>query len=278
MRIRAPRPLFLLALLVASSLSAQGNAAELKPQTRRAFDRYLALVDKRIQSDQSKPFLWAKALPVPQRDAILQRLKRGEVVTEKLLEKENGHELSMPDGLIHHWIATVFVPGANVQQTLALLQDYDHHKDVYKSEVTASKLLSRDGNRFRAYLRFYKKKVIGVTLNTEHAAEYVTLNPRQAYSNSHTTKVAEVENAGETDEREKPVGQGNGFLWALNSYWRIEEADGGVYVQCEAVSLTRDVPGFIAWIVKPFITEVPRESLYNTLQSTRAALQQRLKK
>lgn len=268
----------LLLFVATLSLAVSAAAAELKPQTRRAFDRYLALVDKRMQANPPNSFLWVKALPAPQRDAALQRLKRGEVVTEKLEEKENGRVLPAPDGLIHHWVATVFVPSGNVQQTLTLLQDYDRHKDVYRSEVTDSKLLGRDGNRFRAYLRFYKKKVIGVTLNTEHAAEYVTVNPKQAYSHSHTTKIAEVENAGESDEREKPVGKDNGFLWALNSYWRIEEADGGVYVQCEAVSLTRDVPAFLSWIVKPFITEVPRESLYNTLQSTRVALQQRLKK
>lgn len=271
-----PRFLWLFAVLASGTLPA--HAGDLKPQTRRTFDRYIALVEKRVHAGANGPFLRIKTFPAVQRDAALKRLKRGEVVTEKLLEKENGRELAVPDGMIHHWIATVFIPGANVQQTLALLQDYDHHKDVYKSEVTGSKLLSRDGNRFRAFLRFYKKKVIGVTLNTEHSAEYVTVNPKQAYSTSHTTKIAEVENAGEKDEREKPVGKDNGFLWALNSYWRVEEADGGVYVQCEAVSLTRDVPAFIGWIVKPFLTEVPRESLFNTLQSTRIALQQRLKK
>ncbi|MEO5936087.1 MAG: hypothetical protein ABIP81_02640 [Terriglobales bacterium] len=276
MLLSAFRTLLLVTAVLCLAIPAA--AADLKPQTRRAFDRYLALVDKRMQANASGSFLRVKSLSAPQRDAALQRLKSGEVVTEKLEEKENGRAVPAPDGLIHHWLATVFIPGANVQQTLTLLQDYDHHKDVYRSEVRDSKLLSRDGNRFRAYLRFYKKKVIGVTLNTEHAAEYVTVNPKQAYSNSHTTKIAEVEGAGESDEREKPVGQGNGFLWALNSYWRIEEADGGVYVQCEAVSLTRDVPAFLSWIVKPFITEVPKESLYNTLQSTRVALQQLLKK
>lgn len=264
----------LLLLLLALSPSL---AAELKPATRKAFDRYVFLVEKRLQATNPH-FLYFRSQPAAQQVAILQRLKSGEVVTVKLQEKDNGREVPTPDGMLHHWLATVFIPGANLQQTLTLLQDYDHHKDVYRSEVTASKLISRDGNRFRAYLRFYKKKVIGVTLNTEHAAEYVTLNAKQAYSNSHTTKIAEVENAGEKDEREKPVGRDNGFLWALNSYWRIEEADGGVYVQCEAVSLTRDIPAILSWVVKPFVTEVPRESLFNTLSSTRSALLQRLKK
>jgi hypothetical protein len=278
MRIRFPWP-FLLTLTLAAIFPMQSVSAELKPQTRQAFDRYVLLVDQRLQA--TKPgdsFLWVKSRPALQQSQLIQRLRGGEVISEKLLEKENGREVPVPDGMLHHWIATVFVPGANLQQTLTLLQDYDHHKDIYTSEVVGSKLLSRDGNRFRAYLRFYKKKIIGVTLNTEHAAEYGTLNPKQAFSRSHTTKIAEVDDAGEKDEREKPVGKDNGFLWALNSFWRIEEADGGVYVQCEAVTLTRDIPAILSFAVKPFVTEVPRESLYNTLTSTRRALLQRAKK
>ncbi|HUR37628.1 MAG TPA: hypothetical protein VM009_07405 [Terriglobales bacterium] len=278
MPLRVLRP-FVLLLLLCPLLSDRAVASELKPQTRKAFDRYVFLVEQRLQAAQpGDPFLWVKSHSLIQQTQLMARLKAGEVVTEKLLEKDSGREVAVPDGMLHHWIATVFVPNANVQQTLTLLQDYDHHKDIYRSEVVDSKLLSRDGNRFRAYMRFYKKKVIGVTLNTEHAAEYFVLNPKRASSRSHTTRIAEVENAGEKEEHEKTVGKDGGFLWALNSYWRIEEADGGVYVQCEAVSLTRDIPAIVGWMVKPFVTEVPRESLYNTLNSTRSALLQRLKK
>lgn len=267
----------LLGLLLLLPPPAEMTAAELKPATRKAFDRYVFLVEQRLQ--QTNPeFLWFRHLPTQERARVLQRLQTGEVVTERLQERDAGKDVSVPDGMIHHWIATVFIPRADLQRTLALLQDYDNHKNLYKSEVMDSRLIRRDGNRFRAFMRFYKKKVIGVTLNTEHAAEYVTLNPKQAYSNSHTTKIAEVENAGEKDEREKPVGKDNGFLWALNSYWRLEEADGGVYVQCEAVSLTRDIPAIVSWIVKPFVTEVPKESLFNTLHFTRVGMQERLQR
>lgn len=273
---RALRLLFFLNLFL-PALSAQVMAAELKPATRQAFDRYVQLVEKRLQASE-RPFLWVRSLPELQQAQLRQRLMGGEVIIERLTEQEQGREVPVPDGMIHHWLATVFVPGANLQQALTLLQDYDHHKDLYKSEVKDSKLLKREGNHFTAYMRFYKKKVIGVTLNTVHEADYVTLNPKQAYSNSHTTKIAEVEHAGEKGEREKPVGQDGGFLWALNSYWRVEQSDGGVYVQCEAVSLTRDIPALVAWAVKPFVTEVPKESLLNTLQSTRLGLMQQVKR
>lgn len=263
-------------LLSGGATSAQVMAAELKPATRAAFDRYVKLVATRLGDDlkNNRPFLRIDA--ASKKDELLRKLRNGEVVTERLQERDNGREVQVPDGMLHHWIATVFIPSGKLTPALQLLQDYDHHKDLYKSEVVGSKLLSRQGNHFKAYLRFYKKKVIGVTLNTEHAADYVTVSPLRAYSSSQTTKIAEVENAGEKTEREKPVGKDGGFLWALNSYWRLEEKDGGLYIQCEAVTLTRDIPALVSWVVKPFVTEVPRESLYNTMNSTRIGLQKRL--
>ena len=50
------------------------------------------------------------------------------------------------------------------------------------------------------------------------------------------------------------------------------ERDGGVYVECEAVSLTRDTPRGLGWLIEPVIRDLPRESLINTLRKTREAL------
>jgi hypothetical protein len=249
-------------------------AAELTPETKAAFVKYVEAAEKRMQGslDAVSPYLWIDALLPAEKQKVVQQLRAGVVVTDRLEEKINGARIDVPKGMVHHWVATVFVPGATVDQTLALLQDYDHHKDLYKPEVVDSRLLSRTGDDFRAFLRFYKKKIIGVTLNTEHEAQYRRLSPSRAYSHSHTTKVAEVENAGEKDEREKAPGNDNGFMWALNSYWRMEERDSGVYVQCEAITLTRSIPALLSPIVKPFVTEVPKESLYTTLNSTRQGL------
>jgi hypothetical protein len=153
-----------------------------------------------------------------------------------------------------------------------MVQDYNHHKDLYKPEVLDSRLLSRQGDDFRIYLRLLKKKVITVVLNTEHEVKYTRLDATRWRSASRTTKIAEVENAGKPDEREKPPGAGEGFLWRLNSYWRFAERDGGVWVECEAISLTRDIPTGLGWLVDPIIRNLPKESLENTLRATRAAL------
>ena len=68
-------------------------------------------------------------------------------------------------------------------------------------------------------------------------------------------------------------GVDHGFLWRLNSYWRFEERDGGVYVECEAISLTRNVPIGLGWIVNPIVRTLPKESLESTLRNTRRAFE-----
>ena len=114
--------------------------------------------------------------------------------------------------------------------------------------------------------------MIGATLNTEHEARFVNAAADRVYSAIHSTRVAEVEGAGTPRERELPPGQGHGFMWRLNTYWRFLERDGGTYFQCESVTLSRDVPFGLGWVIKPFVTEIPMESLTFTLQRTRAAL------
>ena len=128
------------------------------------------------------------------------------------------------------------IPGATLERTLALVQDYGRHKVVYQPEVIDSRILSHNGNDFHIYLRLLKKKVITVVLASEHDVKYTQLDKTRWRSVSRTTKIAEVEHAGKPDEREKLPGTGEGFLWRLNSYWRFEERDGGTWVECEAIS------------------------------------------
>jgi hypothetical protein len=180
--------------------------------------------------------------------------------------------LPVPDGLIHDWIGAVFIPGATLAKTLALARDYDHHKEVYKPEVLDSKLISRSGNDCQIELRLLKKKVITVVLDTYYDVHYFSLDPSRWYSRSHSTRIEEIENPGKPNERRNPPGQDHGFLWRLYSYWRFVERDGGVYEECQAVSLTRDIPTGLGWLIEPIVRQLPKESLVNTLTKTREAV------
>ena len=47
-------------------------------------------------------------------------------------------------------------------------------------------------------------------------------------------------------------------------------------IECESISLTRNIPFGVAWLVKGFVTGIPKESLLMTLGSTRSALLARI--
>ncbi len=180
--------------------------------------------------------------------------------------------VKVPDGLIHDWVGAARAPGGTIARTLAVLQDYDHHKDVYHPEVVDSRLIRREGDAFDAYLRLLKKKVVTVVLDTEHHAEYYAVGPARSCCDSHSTRISEVEDAGKGSEMVRPPDTGYGFLWRLNSYWHFEERDGGVIIECRAISLTREVPKGLRWIVEPIVKKLPRESLIHTLDATRTAV------
>ena len=162
---------------------------------------------------------------------------------------------------------------STVQNVLAVIQNYDNHKNVYKPEVIESRLIGRTDNEFQIYLRLLKKKVITVVLDTDHDVHYRPLNYGRWVCRSYTTRIAEVENAGRSDERVSKPDSGYGFLWRLYSYWRFDKHDDGVVVECRAISLTRDVPFGLGWAIEPIIQKLPKESLIKTLEATRQALQ-----
>jgi hypothetical protein len=234
-------------------------------ETTRDFARYIAareaVRDKMLNGPH---LLWIDQYP-----DLVAAAKSGETVIRTVAKK---NPVDVKDGLVHDWVGTVFIPGTTLASTLALVQDYDNHKRIYQPEVVDSKTLSRNGNAYRAFLRLRKHKVITVILNSEHDVQYTPLDARRAQSRSYSTKITEIDNPGTPTERPLPPGEDHGFLWNLNSYWRFQERDGGVWVECEAISLTRDIPFGLGLVVRPIIRDLPAESLQKTLEATRAAL------
>jgi hypothetical protein len=269
------RNLLVVSLAILAAVQAD-QAAELKPRTAEAFDHYIHLTEQRIQSEIAPggAFLWVDRLSDPQRQTAHQRLRAGELLIERMNTLDQGKPIKVPDGLIHHWMATIFIPNTSMDPVLRLVQDYDRHQIYYSPDVERSRIIKRNGDDFQILLRFRRTKVITVVVDTYHDVHYGRLDDQHVYSFSHTTRIQEVENPGKQDERERPVGDDHGFLWRLNTYWRLEQADGGVYVQCEAVTLTRDIPTGLGWLVGPFVEKVPRESLTFTLAATRKAIEQ----
>lgn len=255
----------LFSFLLTGVMPAVMAVSELKPTTLAVFDRLADQREGQIRNEIRDPsrFFWVDRLPEAQKQKAYADLKAGKIVID------SGKRSDAPDALIHQWTGVGFIPGATLQQTLNFIQDYNHHSTHYRPDVLQSKLLSRNGNNFKINLRFLKSKVITVVLDTDHDVTFTNIDAKHAASLAHTTRISEIENAGKPGEKVLPPGTGWGFLWKMNTYWRFAEQDGGTYVQCETISLTRDIPFGLGWAVGRFVNSVPQESLTFTLTRTR---------
>jgi hypothetical protein len=177
--------------------------------------------------------------------------------------------IALPGAIIHDWVAAEMVPNVTVEQVLAVLQSYGEYKRLFASQITDSKVYSHHGDQWRIYLKLYKRAVFTANLATEYDVEYRCLGEGRWAMLSHSTKVSEVE-----DGVLLPEGTGHGFLWRLNAYWVLEQRPEGVYIECRAISMSRDVPVGLGWALKGVVAKLPRESLRDTLESTARALRQ----
>ena len=274
MRRRRAVAIFLSAIvLVAVPLVA----ADLQPQAVKNYERYIALTQAQVDAElaQGDPYLWVERLPEARRVPAEAELRKGGVVIERLQTLDNGNPISAPGGIIHHWIGTVFVPGATLAQTLAFMEDYDHKVEYFKPDIVRSKILKHEGDDYFVLLRFYQKKIITTVIDTDQQVHYHVVDKTHAWSRSSATRVQEVDNAGRSDERLEPEGHDRGFVWKLNTFWRFEEKDGGTYLECQAISLSRDIPTGLGWVIESFVSSVPRESLTFTLTTARSALEKK---
>jgi hypothetical protein len=253
---------------------ARASAAELKPETIAAFERYVTATTARMDADvrSADRFLWLSSWPDAARSNGFERLRRGDVLVERLTTTDRGRPIEIPNGLVHHWVGVAFLPGVTLERTVALLQDYDHHAAIYAPRITRSTLRTHTGDVFGFHLRFFMQKAISVVVDTENTARFVRIDADRAASSIVATRIVEIENPGTAAERAKAPGEDSGYLWRLNTYWRFLHRDGGTYVQCESISLTRGIPTGLAWLIGRFVNSLPRESLEFTLETTRRAL------
>ena len=50
------------------------------------------------------------------------------------------------------------------------------------------------------------------------------------------------------------------------------KADGGVYIACRSITLTRDIPFLLKKMLRPILRDLPGESLKNSMEQTRKAI------
>ena len=256
----------------ATSVSPAGVPAP-RETTVKGFREYVSKVEARNGEGLSKgTFLWIDKLPQPERTRAYEKLKDGGVEMRQLGKDDEEGARKIPGGMIHDWEGMVFIPGVKLEQVLGVLQDYNKHSQYYAPDVESAKIESREEDHFRVYMRFRRKKIVTVVLNTEQDVTYFRDSATREHSRSSAVRIREVANPGTKEEKEKSPDEANGFLWQMETWWRMEERDGGVYVQNEAVTLTRDIPAGLGWLIGPFVTSIPKETLEFTMNATRSAV------
>ncbi len=249
------------------------SAVELKPETAAAYDRYIHAVEARMAGEiRNDQFLAPDRLPDARRREAYEQLRQGQIRSETLRAHENGQPIPVPNGLIHHWTGVIFIAGATLPEALAVLQDYNHDEEIYKPRMRRSKLIERNGSDAKIHLQLFNKSVVTVFLNADFDVTDTDFGADRHQIALRSTHIAELANPDRPGEHELPAGDDHGYLWRFTSYWRVEEKDGGVYVQNESVALSRSVPTLFAWLVNPFIKDLPRDILLQLLNDTRNAV------
>lgn len=167
----------------------------------------------------------------------------------------SGESIGVPDGTISHWRGSVFLAGTTVAELLDRLMHPGTPPP--QEDVVSSRVLSRGADSVHVYIRLVRRAIVTVSYDTEHDMQFRRRSATVATAKSVATRIEEV------------GGSDHGFLWRLNSYWRYEQTPGGVLVELDSITLSRDVPVFVRTIASPLINRIARESTYRTLEALR---------
>jgi hypothetical protein len=251
-------------LLVVCPLCSQFYT-KLEPQTVEAFDSYVKKAEQKLAErwEGKEPFL-----ALAESAADQKKLLRGDL----LIRPTTGQTpLEIPGGLIHDWSGAVFIPKATMEKVLVILQDFEQHAQLYP-EVVRSRLIRHHGNDVTGYWRLDRKQqFVPATFDVEQEAHYKQVGPGKWICRAYSASIREVEDAGTPKEKDLAPGEGLGLLWRIDAYWSLEARNDGILAECRTISLSRSIPSGMGWMIRPFIQNVPRESLTSTLKNTRRA-------
>jgi len=258
--------LFVAAVMVVG-VDAPVGAEELQIATVDAWQEYLqgAGASMQVRLGGQRPFLWRDE--TPDRAA---RVRRGEVIVAP--RAEHGTQ-AVPGGLIHDWIGAIFIPNATIVSLLRVVRDYDRYKEIYKPAVADSHSLD-SGDTAQEFSMVWRGHVLFVNaaMQGHYRAHDVKVGANRGYTVVNTTRLQQIEDYGQRGEHLLPPDTGGGFVWGIHSISRYEERDGGVYVEVEAIALSRDIPASLHWLANPVVNRLSVNALATTLRQTREAV------
>ncbi len=252
---------------IAAGIPSLAGAIDLQPLTLKAWNEYVQAADARMQerAQGRGPFLW-----VDESEPRKARVLRGEVVVAPTGSR-GSH--GVPNGLIHDWVGAAFIPHATIAGLYRVVHDYDRYKDFFAPVVAESKSLHCTEND-QEFSMVWQHKIlfINAAMQGRYQAHDVMVDSHRGYNIADASEVREIEDYGQAAQRMLPPDTGNGFIWRMHSIARYEERDGGVYLEIEALALTRDIPASLRLMVSPVVNHLSVNSLTTTLKQTRDAV------
>jgi hypothetical protein len=244
--------------------AALAQATELKPATLQVWDAYVQTVNSTTDDRAAgrSQFLIADETP-----DMVQRVRGGELVVT------NHDPRKVPNGLIHHWIGSMFIPNATLDQVMSVIDDYDHYSDYYKPFVAKAAVIERNGNDEKVNM-IMVQKAFGVTaaVGADYHVQISRPDPNRICIVSNADRVQEIADYGRPSEHLYPEDKRPGYVWRTVAETRLEQRDGGVYVEMETIALSRGIPFEFRWLIKPVTDSLPRKIMLGTLQNTRDAV------
>ena len=260
--LRLPKFVFLAAAVTAIS----ATAADLTSETVQRWEEYVKAADARHANRLAHGVFLVSDEVAGQTT----NLRNGGVVVTPASQQV---PLKVQSGLIHDWTGAAFIPKAKIHDVLPVLRDYDRYKDYYRPTVVYAKRNATSEWKDQFSIVFMNKSAIAKTaLDADYQTVYTKIDDYRWLSVTDATRIQEIAEYDTPSQHTLPENHGIGLIWRVHSITHFEERDGGVYIEVEAIALSRDIPTVLRWVVDPIVRRVSRASLVTSLQQTAAAV------
>jgi hypothetical protein len=239
------------------------QAASLKPEAAKAWEDYVESANGglREHANAAAGFLQIDTTP-----AVATKVRRGQIVVSPAAAHI---PKKVPSGLIHDWIGTAFLANTTINDVVAIVRDYPKYTEVYAPHVLESRVISTGETVDLFSVVLMNRSVLSKTaLDCDYETKFVRVDARRMYSITEAKRIQEIADYGTAKQHTLPEGEGTGLIWRLLSVSRFEEREDGLYIETEAMALSRDIPSALRLVVEPIVRRVSREALETALRQT----------
>ena len=161
---------------------------------------------------------------------------------------------------------------------MGVLDDYKHYTDIYRPMVVKADVIEQ-ANDYKKVGLLMVQKALSVTgaVEADDEVRIAQVGADRIYSLSTSIRVQEIADYGEPSQHALPEDHGPGYVWRTFNITRLQERDGGVYMELEMLALSRGIPLMLRWLIQPLAERLPRNILQVTLQDTRDAVSEEMK-